>query len=104
MCSVKLFAWAGQLGYDIVLRIIFINPVDNVKKKRNCIHKKLNKNAYNDLILAQYIKVCFQIIEELVDEDFTNGIALHTQERLNKTFQIMAGSHKRRLCNKFSKI
>ena len=33
MCSVKLFAWAGQLGYDIVLRIIFINPVDNVKNK-----------------------------------------------------------------------
>ena len=50
MCSVKLFAWSGQLGYDIVIRIILINPVNNVKKKRNCIHKKLNKNAYNDLI------------------------------------------------------
>ena len=33
------------------------------KTKEDAILKQLNKNAYNDLILAQYDALCFHIIE-----------------------------------------
>ena len=43
-------------------------PVENAEEntKEDAILNKLNKNAYNDLIFAQYDTVCFQIVEELV--------------------------------------
>ena len=63
--SGKFLARAGQLGYDIILRGTAKKPTENLEEntKGDAILKKLKKNAYNDLILAQDDTVCFQIVE-----------------------------------------
>ena len=64
MWSGKLLARAGQLGYSIILRGTVKTPEENedVKTKENDILKQLNKNSYNDLVLAQDETVCFRIV------------------------------------------
>ena len=46
------------------------------KTKEDAILKQLNRNTYNDLLFAQGDTVCFQIVEESVTGDLTNGSAL----------------------------
>ena len=64
MLSGDLLARVGPLGYNIILR----GPLksggnEEEKTKEDAVLKQLNKNAYNDLILAQGDTVCFQIVE-----------------------------------------
>ena len=61
MWSGKSLARARRLGYDIILRGAVKTPPDNAeeKTKEDNILKKLNRNVYNDLILAQDYTVCF---------------------------------------------
>ena len=68
MWSGKFLARAGWLGYDIILRGTVKTLADNAedKTKEDDILKELNKNTYNDLILAQDDTVCFKIVEESV--------------------------------------
>ena len=56
--------------------------------------KQLNNNVYNDLGLAQYDTVCFQIIEKSVTGELPNGCNLRASEGLNKKFQPMIGASK----------
>ena len=65
MWSGKFLASAGRLGYDIILRVTLKTLVENKEEntKEYTILKQLNKNAYNEPILAQDETVCFHIIE-----------------------------------------
>ena len=69
---VKLCMWSGELlsrswlrGYNVILRDAVKTPVDNEEEKikEDDMLNQLNKNAYNDLILAQDDTVFFHIVE-----------------------------------------
>ena len=62
----------------LAIKVTVITPAGNSEEntKEDTILKKLNNNAYNDLILVQDDTVCFQIIEESVTKWLTNGSAL----------------------------
>ena len=53
--------------------------------------------------MVQDYTVCFQIIEELVNKELSNGCALCAWGKLNKKFQTMISASKTILWNKFTK-
>ena len=65
MWAEKFLASAGRVGYDIILSVTLKTLVDNKEEKikEYTILKQLNKNVYNEPILAQDDTVCFHIIE-----------------------------------------
>ena len=78
MWSGKFLARAVRLVYNIILMGTVKYLADNTeqKTKEYSIIKKLNKNAYNNLVWAQDNTVRFQFVEELVTKNLPNGIYL----------------------------
>ena len=94
-----------HIGYGITLRVTMKTPnyIAKDKAKEDAILKQLNKNSYNDLILAQYDTVCFNIVEESVTNELPYGSTLRALEILKKKFQPIIGASKTRLRKKFAK-
>ena len=77
------------------------NKEENTKE--DSIPKQLNKNAYNDPILAQDDTLCFHIVEESVTKELPNGCNLRVWGKYNNKFNPMRGASKTILRKKFAK-
>ena len=65
--------------------------------------KQLNKNKYNDLVLAQDYTLCFHIVQEQVTKDLPNGCALRSWGKLENKFDPMTGLSQTGLQKKLAK-